>query len=335
MVSIGYALSSEEHAPTDLVRYAALAEDQGFEFAMISDHFHPWIDRQGNSPFVWSILGGIANATDRIWVGTGVTCPILRIHPAIIAHAAATVAAMMPGRFRLGIGTGENLNEHVLGQRWPEWEERAEMLEEAVEIMRRLWTGDQISHRGRWFQVSNARLYTVPDEPPPVLVAAGGSKMAELAGRFGDGLVGTGPDVAKAYEKAGGTGPRVGQVTLCWARSEAAARRTAHEWWPTAAVHGEASQELPNPANFEDLAMDVTEDQVAEIVPCGPDPDRVIDQIREYEKAGYDHVYLHQVGPDQEGFLEFAARDLLPAFETAGAGAGGGSGSRRSASRRR
>jgi G6PDH family F420-dependent oxidoreductase len=326
MVSIGYALSSEEHAPADLIRHAAMAEERGFEFAMISDHFHPWIDRQGHSPFVWGVLGGIAQATDRIWVGTGVTCPILRIHPAIVAHAAATAAALMPGRFVLGLGTGENLNEHVLGQRWPEWEVRAEMLAEAVEIIRRLWTGAQVSHRGRHYEVSNARLYTLPPQPPPIYLAASGERMSQVAARIGDGLIGTGPGVVAPYQVAGGTGPRIGQVTLCWAESKAQARRVAREWWPTAMIHGEASQELPNPANFEDLVRDVTDEQVAEAIPCGPDPGPVISQIREYEKSGYDHIYLHQVGPDQAGFLDFAARELLPAFEAVGAGARPGRG---------
>lgn len=178
-VAIGYALSSEEHAPADLVRNARLAEDHGFSFALVSDHFHPWIDRQGNSPFVWSVLGGIAQSTRSLMVGTGVTCPTIRIHPAIIAQAAATTAAMMPGRFFLGIGTGENLNEHVLGDAWPEWDVRAEMLEEAVEVIRALWSGEVTSHRGRHYTVQNARLYTLPDELPLIHVAASGPRMAE------------------------------------------------------------------------------------------------------------------------------------------------------------
>jgi G6PDH family F420-dependent oxidoreductase len=314
MVAIGYALSSEEHRPADLIRHAALAEERGFTFALISDHFHPWIDRQGQSSFVWTVLGGIARATQTLRVGTGVTCPILRTHPAIIAHAAATVADLMPGRFFLGLGTGENLNEHVLGQRWPEWEERAEMLEEAIEVIERLWTGEQVSHRGPNFQVSNARLYTLPKTAPPIYVAAGGDKMAAIAAGIGDGLIGTGPGAVEAFERAGGKGPRIGQVTVCWAKTEAAARQTAREWWPTAAIHGEASQELPNPANFEDLVKDFDEEAVAKVIPCGPDAGPMLDQIREYEQGGYDHVYVHQVGPDQAGFLDFASRELLPEF---------------------
>jgi G6PDH family F420-dependent oxidoreductase len=317
MTEFGYALSSEEHTPADLVRNAALAEQNGFSFAMISDHFHPWTSRQGQSPFVWSMIGAIAQATDRIQLGTGVTCPTIRIHPAIIAHAAATAAALMPGRFFLGVGTGENLNEHVLGDAWPEWDVRAEMLEEAVEVIRQLWTGEVTSHYGAYYSVQNARLYTLPGQPTPIYVAASGERAAELAARIGDGFIGTGPDqaVLDAWSAAGGHGPRYGQISLCWASSEAEARRTALEWWPTAAIKGEASQELPNPVHFEQLAEMVTEDDVAAALPCGPDPGPVLEQIREYQSAGYDHIYFHQVGPDQEGFVEFAVRELLPQTE--------------------
>ncbi len=314
MTSFGYALSSEEHAPEALVEHARAAEAAGFEFALISDHFHPWIERHLHSPFVWTVLGAIAGATDALEIGTGVTCPTMRIHPAIIAHAAATTARLAPGRFFLGVGTGENLNEHVLGDPWPEWEVRAEMLEEAVEIIRTLWRGETTSYRGVYFTVQNAKLFTLPDEPPPIHVAASGPDMAGLAGRIGDGFIGTGPDAAliDAFREAGGTGPRYGQVTMCWASSEKEARRTAHEWWPTAALRGEVTQELPNPAQFTDLVSIVTEDQVAEAISCGPDAAVHLERIRAYLDAGYDHVYLHQVGPDQQGFLDFARAELLP-----------------------
>jgi G6PDH family F420-dependent oxidoreductase len=319
MTAIGYALSSEEHAPPDLVRNAQRAEEAGFSFALISDHFHPWVDRQGHSPFVWGVLGAIAQATDRLVVGTGVTCPTIRIHPAIIAHAAATAGSLMPGRFFLGVGTGENLNEHVLGDAWPEWDVRAEMLEEAIEVIRTLWRGEVTSHRGRYYTVQNARLYTLPAQPLRIHVAASGERMAALAGRIGDGFIGTGPDraILEAYTEAGGDGPRFGQVTVCWAASEREARRTAHAYWPTAAIRGEASQELPNPAHFEQLAGMVSEEQVAEAITCGPDPEVHLAGIRKFIDAGYDHVYLHQVGPDQEGFIDFARRELLPRLETA------------------
>jgi G6PDH family F420-dependent oxidoreductase len=316
MVRLGYALSSEEHGPLALVENARAAEESGFDFALISDHFHPWLVHHPHSPFVWGVLGAIAQATERLEVGTGVTCPTTRIHPAIIAHAAATAACLMPGRFFLGVGTGENLNEHVLGQHWPECDVRVDMLEEAVEVIRELWHGEITSHHGRYYEVENARIFTLPDELPPIHVAAGGTRMADRAGRIADGLIGTGPDraIVEAYRDAGGDGPRYGQVSVCWAPSERDARATAHHWWPTAALRGEVSQELPNPAQFTDLVSIVTEDQVAEAISCGPDPEVHLERIEAYVDAGYDHVYLHQVGPDQRGFLEFARRELLPVF---------------------
>jgi G6PDH family F420-dependent oxidoreductase len=316
MTSFGYALSSEEHAPADLVRHARLAEDAGFEFALISDHFHPWIDRQGQSPFVWSVLGGIASTTQKLRVGTGVTCPTIRIHPAIIAQAAATTAAMMPGRFFLGVGTGENLNEHILGDRWPDWDVRSRMLSEAVEVMRELWKGEVTSYEGEFYTVENARLYTLPDEPVEIMVAASGTRAAKLAGEIGDGLIATAPEAetVKTFDEGrrGVTRPRYAQLTVCWDTDEKRARKTAHELWPTAGIPGEAVQELPNPAHFEQLAKIVTEDMIAEQLVCGPDVDRHVEAIQKYVDAGFDHVYVHQVGPNQERFIEAYARDVMP-----------------------
>jgi G6PDH family F420-dependent oxidoreductase len=315
MARIGYALSCEEHGPRELVRYARLAEDAGFPFALISDHYHPWIDRQGHSPFVWSVIGGIAGATERLVLGTGVTCPSVRMHPAIVAQAAATSAAMMPGRFFLGVGTGENLNEHVLGDHWPPAAVRREMLEEAVGVIRDLWTGRVVEHRGRHYTVENARIYTLPDELPPIAVAAAGPEAAQLAGRIGDGFVGVSPDaeLIDTFKTNGGDGkPRYGQVTVCWAEDEARARRIAHEWWPNIGLGGELSQVLSLPAHFEAAVENVGEEDVAEVVACGPDPAPHLELIEKYLDAGYDHVYVHQVGPDQEGFLRFYAREVLP-----------------------
>ena len=318
MAEIGYAISSEEHAPRDILHHARRAEEAGFPFALISDHFHPWVDRQGHSPFVWSVLGGIAHATERLRIGTGVTCPMIRIHPAIIAHATATIAAMMPGRFFLGVGTGENLNEHILGDRWPPHDVRSEMLEEAVAVIRLLWQGGEQTHRGRHYTVENARLYTLPEEPPPIMVAGSGPRAARLAGRIGDGLINTAPDaeVRETFERAGGAGkPRYAQMTVCWAADEAQARRTAFEIWPNGGLKGELSQELPTPAHFEQAAKLVTEEMVAEEVVCGPDPEPHIAKIQAYVDAGYDHIYVHQVGPDQEGFFRFYEREILPRFQ--------------------
>jgi G6PDH family F420-dependent oxidoreductase len=313
MPEIGYAFSSEEHLPNDLVRHARLAEEAGFTWGLISDHFHPWHDEQGQSPFVWSVIGGIAQATERFRIGTGVTCPLIRIHPAIVAQAAATSAAMMgPGRFFLGVGTGENLNEHVTGVGWPAPDERVAMLAEAIEIMRELWQGEYTTIRGDWFEVDGARLYTLPEELLPIVVAAGGEQAAQLAARSGDGLMSTSPesDVIKAWEQAGGSGPKYGQVTVCWNEDEAAAKKLAYEIWPNAAITGQLSQDLPTPTHFEQAAEMVSEDDVAQKVVCGPDPGPYVEMIDTYRDAGYDHLYLHQVGPDQQGFLRFW-RDTL------------------------
>jgi G6PDH family F420-dependent oxidoreductase len=314
MTRLGYTLSSEEHSPQELATSAARAEEAGFEFALVSDHFHPWIDEQGESPFVWSVLGAISQTTEQLVVGTGVTCPTIRMHPALVAQAAATTAALMPGRFFLGVGTGENLNEHILGDRWPNADERLEMLEEALELVRELWQGEVVSWRGRHFTVDRARIYTLPDELPPIAVAASAPKAAQLAGRLGDALVSVAPDeeIVQQFEEAGGNGkPRYGQLHVCWAKSEEKARRTAHEIWPNSALEGDLGQELALPRHFRQATSTLTPEQVAESVVCGPDPDRHREAIDEFERAGFDHVYVHQVGPDQDGFLRFYEREIL------------------------
>ncbi len=317
MTQLGYTLSSEENDPTALVAQAARAEEVGFSFAAISDHFHPWTDRQGQSPFVWGALGAISQRTERLQLITGVTCPSFRIHPAIVAHAAATAAILLPGRFSLGLGSGENLNEHILGDRWPAVAERQERLEEAIEVIRLLWEGKLCSHRGRHYTVENARLYTLPEQPPPILVAVAGMKSAALAARCGDGLVGTAP-VPETLERfragAGADSPAYGQIHVCWAEHEEQARRTALEYWPNAAFSGTHPLELPLPRHFEEEAELVDEEDVAASVICGPDPQPHLDAIAEYAEAGYSHVYVHQVGPDQDGFFDFYKREILPRF---------------------
>jgi G6PDH family F420-dependent oxidoreductase len=314
MVELGYAISSEEHWPNDIVTHAKRAEEVGFTFSLISDHFHPWVDAQGHSPFVWSVIGGISQATDSLKLGTGVTCPTIRIHPAIIAQAAATSAAMMPGRFFLGVGTGEALNEHVTGERWPSADERRDMLEEAIDLMRTLWKGGFQSYKGLYYQAEDARIYTLPKEPIQVMVAAAGPKAAELAGRVGDGLICTSPDaeLVKAFEAAGGAGkPRYGQFTCCWANTVEEATQTALKIWPNGAIPGELGQELPLPRHFEQAAQLVDEQAIAKSMVLGPDPKPYLDKIKEWADTGVDHVYIHQVGPDQEGFFTFAKEHLL------------------------
>jgi len=292
-MQLGYHLSSEEHDARTLVRLAGRAEEVGFGFATIADHFHPWTDAQGQSPFVWGVLGGIAATTSMLRVGTAVTCPLIRTHPAIVAQAAATAAAMFGDRFFLGLGTGENLNEHVTGQRWPPIAVRQEMLEEAASVIRQLW----------------------PDEPPPIYVAAAGPASARLAGRIGDGLIGIAPQagMVRRFREAGGNGkPCIGQLKVCWAASEAEARRVAHAVWPIAAIPGQIGQELALPSYFEQAAQPLREEDVARVVVCGPDLQAHADAIRAFGEAGFDHVTIHQVGPDQEGFFRFFERELLP-----------------------
>jgi len=314
-IQIGYKLTSEEFSARDLVRFARAAEEHGFSFASISDHYHPWTDRQGQSPFVWAVLGGIAQVTSKLVVGTGVTCPSFRIHPAIIAQAAATAASMLPGRFFLGVGTGENLNEHILGQGWPEIDVRQERLAEALQIIRALWQGGQQSYRGKYFAVENARIYSLPYQLPPIMIAAAGPKSAEVAGKLGDGLIATEPDqeLAKKFrEKAGQQKPCYGEVHVCFDPDERKAQQLAHEIWPVAGLPGQLFSELPLPSLFQKASELVSVEQVARLIPCGPDPEKHLNAIREYVKAGFDHIFIHQIGSGQEQFMNFYAREIFP-----------------------
>ncbi len=317
MVQIGYSLSSEEHHPVDMIRNARRAEEVGFQFALISDHYHPWTNRQGQSAFVWNVIGAIAQVTSTLRLGTGVTCPTIRIHPAIIAQAAATSAAMMPGRFFLGVGSGENLNEHILGDDWPEAEVRLEMLREAVDIIHTLWQGGMQSYHGTYYEVENARIYTLPDEPPPIAVAAAGKRSARLAGEIGDSLISTVPNqnIVSTFDQAGGNGrSKYLQMRACWAKDDQTAIRTLHEVWPIDGFKGPVLQELPLPSHFEQVATLVREEDVAHGA-YGPNVDRYLERIQAGIDAGFDHIYLHQVGPDQEGFFAFAEREILPKFQ--------------------
>lgn len=317
MVTLGYALSSEEHPPDELVANAIEAEARGFAFALISDHFHPWVERQGESPFVWSVLGAIAHETDTLEVGTGVTCPIIRTHPAIIAHATATIATMMPERFFFGVGTGENLNEHVLGDPWPSYDRRLDMLAESIDVIRSLWTGDMVTHYGDHYTVEQARLFTVPETPPPIYVAAGGEQSAAAAGRFGDGVISTSPDeaIVSTYEESeNSSGPTYGMVHVCWAESHDEAVSTAHEVWPNGAMPGQLGQDMPSYFHFDQASQLVTEDDIDDAIVCGPAIDEHIEEIEAFIDAGFDHVYIHQIGPDQAGFFDAYATDVLPSF---------------------
>jgi G6PDH family F420-dependent oxidoreductase len=316
MAEIGLFLSSEEHGPRALLTQAQMAEEAGIHSIFISDHYHPWIDRQGESSFVWSVIGAIA-ATTCHQVMTGVTCPIMRIHPAVLAQAAATSQLLLKGRFVFGVGTGEALNEHVAGGKWPVPSVRLEMLEEAVSVMRELWSGRVVNHRGTHFTVENARIYSCPDDAPPIRISAFGPRALELAARIGDGFVTTRPDAQAVadYRRQGGNGPTVAAMKVCWDAEETIARKLAFELWPTEALSGQLSQELPMPAHFEQVASVVTEEMVADAVACGPDPERHLRAISEYLEAGFDELYISQIGPDLAGFLSFYEKELRPRIE--------------------
>jgi len=318
-VEVGYALMSEEHPPNDLVRYARMAEEAGFTFATVSDHYHPWIDEQGNSPFIWSTLGGVAMVTEKLRVGTFVTCPTMRIHPAIIAQAAATAGAMMPDRFFLGVGTGENLNEHILGSIWPPQEIRSAMLEEAIEVIRQLWKGKMSSYYGDFYIVENAKIYTLPKNPIPIFVAAEGPKMARTAGKIGDGLITTTPNenfIKNFREEAGEDLPLYCQSTVCYAASEEEAKKLAHKLWPITAIPGELDRELPTPRFFKQVAKLVTEKQVTENIACGSDPKRHLETIKAFIDAGFRKVSVHNIGPYQEEFFRFYKENIIPKVKT-------------------
>lgn len=318
--SFGYTLSSEEHPPAELVRLAARAEAAGVDFVSISDHYHPWVRAQGHSGFVWSVLGAISQVTDRIGVAVGVTCPTVRIHPAVLAQAVATTSLLLDGRFSFGVGTGEALNEHILGDRWPPPEVRVDMLREAVEVMRGLWSGETVDHDGRFYRVENARIFDPPSTPVPVVVSGFGSTAVDLAAEIGDGYWGHAPDpeIVARYEEQGGRGPRYAQVNVCVGPDEAECRRIVHEVWPNGGVPGQLSQDLPTWTHFEQASSIVTEELATDGVVCGPDVGAVVDAVGAYVDAGYDHVYLHQIGPEQDRFLDLWGAELGVAVRSLG-----------------
>ncbi|GAB1645583.1 TIGR03557 family F420-dependent LLM class oxidoreductase [Krasilnikovia sp. MM14-A1259] len=310
---IGYFLSCEEYAPDQLIEQARLAQDAGFHGLWISDHFHPWNDAQGQSPFVWSIIGALSQAV-RIPVTTAVTCPILRIHPAVIAQAAATSAVLHDGRFVLGVGTGEALNEHITGARWPFAEERLDMLEEAVDVMRQLWEGDFVTHHGRHYTVEQARIYTRPPAAPKVYVSAFGPRSVQVAARIGDGYISTQPDadlVKQFRQFGGGDKPAQGAFKGCYAATEDEGVRVAHRLWGTSGVPGELAQVLPSPRHFEQAAQLVTPEMTRESLPCGPDPAPYAEQLKTYADAGFDEVYVANIGPRYAEFIDMFRREFL------------------------
>ncbi|MFF8860469.1 LLM class F420-dependent oxidoreductase [Streptomyces sp. NPDC015139] len=314
MPEYGYFLASEEHDPAELVEQARMAEQAGFQALWISDHFHPWNDAQGQSPFVWSVIGALSEAVS-LPIETAVTCPTVRMHPAVVAQAAATSAVMTEGRFRLGVGTGEALNEHILGDRWPPLHVRLEMLEESIQVMRRLFTGEEVDHHGKHYTVENARLYTVPDEPVPIDISGFGPKATSLAARVGDGYITMMPEeemVTKYRKGGGGTKLVSGGTKVCYGTDRDDCVRTVHGLWYNELLPGEMGQVLPSPRHFEQLHELVTEDMVRENVVCGDDAEQHVSALRAYADAGFDRVYVNQIGPDQRGFFDFYRTKVLP-----------------------
>jgi len=307
---------TEEHGPRELVKNAKRAEEAGFDFIGISDHYHPWLDAQGHSPNVWSVLGAIATNTNKIEIITAVTCPFIRYHPAIIAQAAATVSILSDGRFTLGLGAGELLNEHVVGKYWPSPKIRHEMLLESIDIIRLLWQGGVRSYQGKHLTLDRARVFDLPEKPPRIIVAIGGKGAAELAAKKGDGIIMTQPD-SKLIEHWQNSGaikkePKYCIVPLCWAKTKEEAVDIAHKYVPWALSGWKVMSELPNTKNFEVAAKLVTKEEIAQNIPCGPDPETHLKSILRYIDSGCDHVILMGIGPDQEGFINFFEKELAP-----------------------
>jgi G6PDH family F420-dependent oxidoreductase len=313
MTTYGYTLMTEEHDPRELVDIARRAEDLGFDFLVSSDHYHPWVPEQGHSPYAWAVLGAVAAVTDRVGLATMVTCPTVRYHPAVVAQKAATLGVLSGGRFSLGVGAGERLNEHVVGRGWPPADVRHDMLAEALEIMALLWEGGYHSYRGEWFDVEDARVFDLPDEPVPVFVAASGRESAELAGRHGDGLVATEPDpsIVETFRKSGGEGKTTwSQIPVCWGEDEGAALETAHRQFRWSALGWKVQSELPNPVNFDAAAGSVRPEDLAGSIPHGPDPEPYVEAARTFAEAGYERLAFLQIGDDQEGFFRFWDSEL-------------------------
>ncbi|MDX6739181.1 TIGR03557 family F420-dependent LLM class oxidoreductase [Actinocorallia sp. A-T 12471] len=312
-MEIGYKLMAEAYGPIDLVEQAVRAEEAGFDFVEISDHFHPWLEAQGHSPFAWSVLGAIAARTERIRLLTGVTCPTVRYHPAIIAQAAATLGVMSRGRFTLGVGSGERLNEHVVGEGFPESpKKRQEMLREAVEIIRLLWQGGYRSYRGEHFELARAKLFDLPDEPVPIAVAAGGPAAAKLAAEIGDALFVTEPESALSgtYREAGGRGPVYGEMSLAYAQNEQTAVKAAHSTTRWSVLGWKVMSELPTPSAFAAASETVREEDIAAAFPCGSDPDKIVAAARSYVDSGTDHLVILNCGPDPDFFFDFYSGQL-------------------------
>jgi G6PDH family F420-dependent oxidoreductase len=318
MVEIGFKLASELFGANELIDYAKHAEKAGFDFAAISDHYHPWLSQQGNSPFVWSTLGGISQVTETMELMTGVTCPTIRQHPALVAQAVATVATLMPGRFILGVGSGENLNEHIYGDHWPAAPIRIDMLAEAVDVIRTLWQGGMQDYDGYYYHVENAQIYTLPEELPSIYMAADGPIAATTAGSCGDGLIVTGgkKELLNIFEKTGGEGkPAYSEISLSFAETDEKAVDMVYKYWPLMGIKGKLSWEIPTPTHFEGLAENVKKEDLPDRILCSSDPQVHIDKIKKIRDAGFDKICIQQIGNNQHEFIDFYKEEVLPEFK--------------------
>lgn len=321
MTRFGYTLMTEQSGPRELVRYAVAAEEADFDFEVMSDHYSPWVTEQGHAPYAWTTLGAVAHATSRVGLMTYVTCPTMRYHPAVVAQKAATLQILAEGRFTLGLGSGENLNEHVVGEGWPALQDRQDMLREAVEIIRALHSGELVDHRGEFFQVDSARIWDVPDEGVEIGLAVAGERAIEALAPLGDHLIGVEPDeslvsgwnAVDGAARVGEGGARaIGQVPICWDPDEEAAVRRAHEQFRWFGGGWSVNADLPTPAGFAGATQFVRPEDVADAIACGPDLDRIVDSVAAYWKAGFTDVAIVQIGDEgQDRFLAEAAGPLL------------------------
>ena len=318
MPRFGYKLMTEEHGPKALIENSVAAEAAGFDFLSISDHFHPWLESQGHAPFAWSVLGGIAHATSTIAIATGLTCPILRYHPAIIAQAAATIAILSDNRFTLAVGAGERLNEHVTGARWPSIPERHAMLGEAIDIFRALWAGGVHTYVGDYFDLDHAQLYDAPEKPIPVVVGVSGPHSVELAVDKADGIMATEPkpDLVSGFRDKKGAGPAYAEALLAYAPSEEEGLKIAHDRFRFGALGWAVNSELPTVAGFEAATQFMSPEDMKEMAAAGPDVGKHVAAVKKYVDAGFDHIVLTCPGDDQAGFLRFFEKELKPALVT-------------------
>lgn len=318
MTAFGYTMMCEQSRPDQLIRDIQQAESAGFDFSVISDHYFPWLEEQGHAGYAWAILGAAAQATSRIPLMTYVTCPIIRYHPAIVAQKASTVQILSDGRFRLGLGAGENLNEHVVGKGWPAVGTRHEMLSEAVDIIAALLDGEHVNYHGKHFEVDSAKLYDRHDKRVPMGIAVSGQESCDLAGKKADLMIATEPkpELGQMFDTAGGAGkPRAGQIAVSYDPDKDAAIKRAHEQFRWFGLGWKVNSDLPGPSSFEAATQFVTPEQVAQQLPCGNDVSEFVEKIKPFVEAGFTEIALVQIGAEQQGsFIRWAEKELLPAL---------------------